>query len=198
MADVLLSSDSLTVLGGPTSINVDVDFGPAGNRGSLIYASIGDPNLTSSGVPADVQPFDLAINISASSSRYLTIYQYYSADGVESWQELTRLSPNAGSFNLDIYFANGVSQQTPGVDGILVPISSITESTDLTPANFNIQYAIESIAPTMSSMVISPSFIEVGNITYLAFGLTAIEFNGVTLAAVDGTTKKVHFFITVV
>lgn len=198
MAEVLVSSDNLTVLGGPTSINVDVDFGPSGNRGSLIYASNGDPNLSTSGIPADVQPYDLAINISASSSRYLTVYQYYSADGVESWQELTRLSPNAGSFNLDIYFANGVSQQTQGVDGILVPVSSITESTELTPANFNIQYAIESVTPIMSSMTISPTLVVANNISYLAFGLSAIEFNGVGLAAVDGVTKKVHFFITVV
>lgn len=198
MADVLLSSDDLTVLGGPTTVNVDVDFGPTGNRGSLIYASNGDPNSAGSGLPADVQPYDLAINISASSSRYLALYQFYSADGVDSWQELTRLSPNAGSVNLDIYFANGVSQQTQGTDGILIPVSSITDSTELTPANFNIQYAIESTTPIMSSMTITPSFVDVNNVSYLAFGLSAIEFNGVSLAAVDGVTKKVHFFITVV
>lgn len=198
MAEVLLSSDDLTVLGGPTTINLDTDFGATGQRGSLIYASNGAPTDPGSGIPDTVLPYDLAINISASSSRYLTVYQYYSADGATGWNELTRLSPNAGSVNLDIYFASGVSQQTQGTDGILIPISSITDSTELTPANFNIQYAIESVTPIMSSMLISPTFITLNNISYLAFQINAIEFNGVSLAAVDGVTKKVHLFITVV
>jgi hypothetical protein len=143
-------------------------------------------------------PYDIAINISASSSRYLTVYQYYSADGATGWNELTRLSPNAGSVNLDITFANGVSQQVPGTDGIAIPISSITQSTELTPANFNIQYAIESVTPIMSSMLVSPTFFVDNNISYLAFQINAVEFNGVSLAAVDGVVKKVHLFITVV
>ncbi len=191
MPEVLLSSDSLTVLGGPSSVSVDVDFGPAGKRGSLIYASNGDPNLSSSGIPADVLPYDLAINISASSTRYLTVYQYYSADGVESWQELTRLSPNAGSLNLDVVFTAGVGQ-------IGIPVSAITDNTTLTPANFNIQYAIESVTPIMSSLLISPTFVVSNNISYLGFQINALEFNGVSFAAVNGVTKKVHVFITVV
>ena len=205
MAEVLLSSDDLTVLGGPTTINLDTDFGAAGQRGSLIYASNGAPTDAGSGIPDTVLPYDLAINISASSSRYLTVYQYYSADGATGWNELTRLSPNAGSVNLDIYFASGVSQTakdpanpTVFTDGILIPISSITDSTELAPTNFNIQYAIESVTPIMSSMLISPTFITLNNITYLAFQINAVEFNGVSLAAVDGVTKKVHLFITVV
>ena len=198
MAEVILSSDDLTILGGPSSVALDLDFGATGTRGSLIYASNGDPNLETSGMPSDVLPYDLAINISASSSRYLTVYQFYSADGVDSWQELTRLSPNAGSFNQDIYFASGVSQQTPGQNGILIPVSSITESTELTPANFSIQYSIESLTPIMSSMLINPTLVELENVSYLAFQINAIEFNGVSLAAVDGVSKKMHFFITVV
>ena len=44
MADVLLSTDSLTVAGGPASVSVDVDFGPQGQRGSLILYGLTDPN----------------------------------------------------------------------------------------------------------------------------------------------------------
>lgn len=198
MAEVLLSTDNLTVLGGPTTINLETDFGGQGVRGSLIYASNGIPGTPNSGIPEDVLPYDLAINVSASSTRYLTVYQYFSADGVSGWNELTRLSPNAGSLNLDIYFAGGVSQQVPGINGIGIPVAAITTNTSITPANFNIQYAIESITPIMSSMLISPEFVVVDNIPYLGFQINAIEFNGVTLAAVDGVTKKVHLFITVV
>ena len=70
MAEVLISSDDLTVLGGPSTVAVDLDFGATGTRGSLIYASNGDPNLPASGIPAGVLPYDLAINISASWSSF--------------------------------------------------------------------------------------------------------------------------------
>lgn len=43
MADVLLSSDELTVLGGPAEISVDVDFGPQGDRGSLMFVGPDKP-----------------------------------------------------------------------------------------------------------------------------------------------------------
>lgn len=198
MAEVLIANDDLTVLGGPSSVNVSLDFGPPGQRGSLIYASNGVPSDSNSGIPVDVLPYDLAINISASSNRYLTVYQYFSADGASGWNELTRLAPNVGAVNLDIYFANGVSQQTPGNDGILIPISSITQSTELTPANFNIQYSIESVTPILSSFLVSPTFFTIDNIVYLGFQINAVEFNGTGFGAVDGVTKKVNLLITVI
>ena len=198
MAEVILASDDLTILGGPASLNIDVDFGPPGQRGSLIYASNGVPSDANSGIPSDVLPYDLAINISASSNRYLTVYQYYSADGATGWNELTRLSPNVGAVNLEVYFANGVSQQIPGTDGIAIPVSSITQSTELTPANFNIQYSIESITPILSSFLVSPTFFTIDNIVYLGFQINAVEFNGTGFAAVDGVTKRVNLLITVI
>jgi hypothetical protein len=198
MAEVLVAGEDLTVLGGPTTINLQTDFGSTGQRGSLIYASNGAPSDPNSGIPSDVLPYDLAINISASSNRYLTVYQYFSADGASGWNELTRLAPNVGAVNLDIYFANGVSQQIPGTNGIAIPISSITQSTELTPANFNIQYSIESITPILSSILISPTFFTIANIVYLGFQINAVEFNGTGFAAVDGVSKKVNLLITVI
>jgi hypothetical protein len=198
MAEVLVAGENLTVLGGPATINLQTDFGGPGQRGSLIYASNGIPSDPNSGIPNDVLPYDIAINISASSNRYLTVYQYFSADGASGWNELTRLSPNVGAVNLDIYFANGVSQQIPGTNGIGIPISSITQSTELTPANFNIQYSIESITPILSSLLVSPEFFTIDNITYLGFQINAVEFNGTGFAAVDGVVKRVNLLITVI
>jgi len=198
MAEVLVAGEDLTVLGGPTTINLQTDFGSAGQRGSLIYASNGVPSDSNSGIPSDILPYDLAINISASSNRYLTVYQYFSADGASGWNELTRLSPNVGAVNLDVYFANGVSQQEPGTNGIIIPVSSITQSTELTPANFNIQYSIESITPILSSFLVSPTFFTIDNIVYLGFQINAVEFNGTGFAAVDGVSKKINLLITVI
>lgn len=205
MAEVLVAGEDLTVLGGPTTINLQTDFGSTGQRGSLIYASNGAPSDPNSGIPSNVLPYDLAINISASSNRYLTVYQYFSADGASGWNELTRLAPNVGAVNLDILFTSGVSQTAkdpanPEVytDGILIPVSSITQSTELTPANFNIQYSIESITPILSSILVSPDFFTIANITYLGFQINAVEFNGTGFAAVDGVSKKINLLITVI
>jgi hypothetical protein len=202
MAEVLLSTDNLTVLGGPTTVNVETDFGAQGTRGSLIYASNGIPGTPNSGIPSDVLPYDIAINISASSTRYLTVYQYFSADGVSGWNELTRLSPNAGSVNLDITFASGISQLVPGINGIGIPVASITENTSVTPANFNIQYNIENSSATLilSNLEVIPEFQVIDNIPYLAFVIKAFVVNPITQAIepLDGVVKKVHVFITVV
>ena len=47
MADILLSNDDLTVFGGPETINLDLDFGPTGDRGSIIIGVQGDPRNAS-------------------------------------------------------------------------------------------------------------------------------------------------------
>ena len=51
MVDVLLNTEDVVVLGPPDSIDVLVDIGPQGTRGSKIIVGSGDPNtLTSNGV----------------------------------------------------------------------------------------------------------------------------------------------------
>jgi hypothetical protein len=44
MVDVIVSPDSLSLVGGPSTVNVEVDFGPAGTRGSQIFVGRGQPN----------------------------------------------------------------------------------------------------------------------------------------------------------
>jgi len=45
MADVILSTEDLTVLGGPSSLNLEIDFGPKGDRGSQIFVNLGRQQL---------------------------------------------------------------------------------------------------------------------------------------------------------
>ena len=60
MTNPILAVDDLTVLGGPTTVNVEVDFGPEGPRGSMIYTGLGNPNDNTP--DGDVQLLDLYIN----------------------------------------------------------------------------------------------------------------------------------------
>jgi hypothetical protein len=92
MAEVILSSDDLTVLGGPAEISVDVDFGPKGDRGSLIFYGLGKPDEIST-LPEDLKAYDTYINASPTDSEYQFLYQYISADGgTPSWVKIFKLT----------------------------------------------------------------------------------------------------------
>jgi hypothetical protein len=53
-------TDDVLVLGGPDTVNVEVDFGDKGDRGSLIFVGNGNPDSVDIG--QDPRVFDLYIN----------------------------------------------------------------------------------------------------------------------------------------
>ena len=100
MVDILLSSDDLSVFGGPASIDLNVDTGAQGVRGSLILTGPGKP--TDAGVTFSTPPMpqDLYINLLPSDFEYLFLYQYGSVDGVLTWSKVLRLIPNTAIANI--------------------------------------------------------------------------------------------------
>jgi hypothetical protein len=46
----VVNTDEITVLGPPASIDLQVDIGPQGERGSLIFAAPGEPTSSSGSV----------------------------------------------------------------------------------------------------------------------------------------------------
>ena len=50
MVDAYIITDELAVLGGPDTVNVEVDFGPSGDRGSQIFSNTGKPVIGSNGL----------------------------------------------------------------------------------------------------------------------------------------------------
>jgi hypothetical protein len=107
MVDILLSSEELAVFGGPASIDLNVDFGPAGTRGSLIFTGNGKPTDPDVDLPNDLQPFDLYINLNPDDFEYLFLYQYGSINGILTWSKVLRLIPNTAIANLPVIFYNG-------------------------------------------------------------------------------------------
>ena len=107
MVDILLSSEELAVFGGPASIDLNVDFGPAGIRGSLILTGNGKPTDPDVDLPNDIQPFDLYINLNPNDFEYLFLYQYGSINGVLTWSRVLRLIPNTAIANLPVIFYKG-------------------------------------------------------------------------------------------
>lgn len=91
MAEILLASEELTVLGGPSSVSVDVGIGATGERGSLTYAVSADPRLATTTKPSNIKVYDIAIVINPSESDYRVMYQK-TGPGSEDWSELIDLN----------------------------------------------------------------------------------------------------------
>lgn len=109
MADVILSTPSISVLGGPATVRLETDFGAPGKRGSSIIFVNGNPN-TNPPTNEDVQLLDLAINVLASDPEYQYLYQYQSVDGNNVWVRQISLASNGASFQASVDFENGVGE----------------------------------------------------------------------------------------
>ncbi len=190
MVDIVLDSEELIVLGGPSQVAVQVDLGPDGDRGSIFVVdssepnSITDPNTNIiSGIT--VQAFDMYIN-----TQNKKMYQYVAGDdGLLTWVEVLSLIPNTYSVNKAVTFSNGEATIS---DILIANIVDTGSTSGLTAANFNVQYSIVGSAPIASSISVSnPS---AGALPITLYGS---EFDGTTWSDLSGS-KTVHLLITVV
>lgn len=192
MAEVLLSSDDLVVLGGPAEISLDVDFGPKGDRGSLIFYGLGKPdeNLT---LPEDLRPYDTYINASPSDSEYQFLYQYISADGgTPSWVKIFKLITNTHSQNYSRNFIDGTASVNVPVS-LIVPEGLIG---DVPAENFSVQANIINDNPVSLSTTVSEIIIE-DDQSVLPIAFSAIEYESGSWQNLTGQ-KTIHLLITMV
>ena len=191
MSEVLLGNDDLTVFGPPEVVELLVDIGPKGDRGSQTYVGSGEPNTLMSGTTIfGKQVFlnDLYINTSPGAD-YGYMYQYVSQPGGNLWVEILRINPTIYSKRFLTTYNNGAGQ-------IIIPISNIvtTSGTPLTSENFSIQYSIAHTNPVSSSMQV-PTL--AGSGTQLVINFSAVEFvSGAWQNLDEGVTT--HIFITIV
>jgi hypothetical protein len=107
MVDILLSSEELSVFGGPASIDLNVDIGAQGIRGSYIFTGNGKPTDPDVQFSQEIKAYDLYINLKPSDLEYLFLYQYGSVNGVLTWSRVLRLIPNTALANIPVIFYNG-------------------------------------------------------------------------------------------
>jgi hypothetical protein len=191
MPDVLLSNEDITVLGPPELVELLVDIGPTGQRGSKFFVGTGEPNsLTTDGTifSEEINLYDMYIN-SAPGTNYGYLYQYISETGGNTWTQVLRISPILYSKRHSVAFSSGEGS-------ISIPISNIVtvSGTPLTASNFNVQYSIENTAPIASSIEI-PALTGAG--TNLVVNLNAARYASSTWSNLTGEVT-VHLFITVV
>lgn len=166
MPDVLLSNDDITVLGPPAVVELLVDIGPTGTRGSQVFVGVGDPNSIEIGQTPLLN--DLFINTSPGGELGY-MYQYVSEPGGDTWIKVLDLNPAIYSINYEAIFSAGTTS-------ITIPISDIVDVTGapLTADNFNVQHSITHTNPIASSISI-PAL--VGDGSNLVVDITAVEYS---------------------
>jgi len=188
MPEVLVSNDDITVLGPPSIVEVLVDIGPAGTRGSQTFVGVGNPNIVEIGQTPLLN--DLYINASPGAD-YGYLYQFVAQPGGNTWIEILDMNPV-------LYSETHLTTYIAGSAQISIPISNIVSVSGLTAENFNIQYSIAHPNPLGSSMSI-PAF--VGSGTNLVINFKAVEYDDDSGPAewipLDGTVTT-HLFISIV
>jgi hypothetical protein len=186
MVSVVLNNDDVTVLAPPAIIEVLVDIGPQGTRGSQFFVGVGNPNSVDIGQTPNLN--DLYINTSPGGELgYL--YQYRSEPGGNVWVEVLDIYPSVYSENAQVTFESGASE-------VIIPVADIVTvtGTPLVSENFSVQYSIAHTNPVASAMQI-PALVGAGD--NLVINLEAVEYAGGTWSALDQSVT-IHFNITIV
>jgi len=181
MPDYLFQNEDLDIFGGPTSLDVSLDFGRTGQRGTRTWVGNGDPSVALAS--QDINLYDLYID-SGSSDGWL--YQYIPEIGGPDWAQVLRLNQQQDSRITSKTF-------TTGQTTLSIPTSEITTDTTLDASQFIIRYNIENDKPIASSFTYS--IVTTGGIKKLEIVIKAAEWNGTTWANLSGP-HNIHTFIS--
>ena len=189
----LLSNEDITVLGGPATITVDLDFGPTGQRGSYWIVGNGNPNNQDTVIGQTPQVQDLYLNLDVEDGEYLSVYQYQKGLGTTSWVKLVNLIPKIFSKNVTANFVAGsASVNIPLVEVVPPEIIGSTVITD-----FNVQHSIVNTnSPVASGLSVSDIIIDNGT-QVLSLDITASKLQGGAWENLSGE-QSVHLFISLV
>ena len=196
MTNVFVSSEDVKVIGGTANVNVEVDFGPQGDRGSIFLVGNGNPNAVTN-FTETLQLLDLYINVQATDDDYMGLYQYVNVSGVNTWVLTGTLIKDKFSVVRSVSFTNGTT--TSEVDFRVSNIAPQSLVGGLTAANFNVQCTFsDPTNPIAHSIVIKPLEFEAGTgDQILPVDINAVEFSGGSWINLNRTVS-IHFLITVV
>lgn len=179
---IVVSVDELNVGSFVDQIDLSVDVGPEGRRGSITFAGSGAPPETPNTAVTDVygmvsifEPGDLYIRTGSGTPYYAYLYIYQQNPGGNEWVPICPLQPDLYNNQLTLVFTAGASAQ---VD---IPFEDIfgTATTALAATDFIIQAT--GVDSGTDVHVIGVKTVNPNNGT----GMLEIVFNGRTL---DATT----------
>lgn len=177
MADIVLQTVDLDVFGGPSSLEVAVDFGQTGERGSRIFAGFLGPTIDLVG--EDILRYDWYIN---NTTGRMFQYTIQPGGNTLAWIEAVNLV-------LSQYSVISTTSFTAGTTTISIPTNQLTTDSGTVPDDYVIRYSIEGSNPISSAFTYTVSG---GNINIT---VSAIEYSGGSWSNLSGN-KDVHLFIT--
>lgn len=184
--DVVLESQDIVVLGGPTNIEVQLDTGATGTRGSLAYAGSGLPSSSTIPNYSSILPGDLYINISPGAN-YSWLYQYLVKPAGNTWEPIVQLNPTLYNKIHTVAFTDGSAT-------LSIPLTNITSSYSLlTPDNFEIQLTFENDNP-ISFSISGKQIVS----TDLSLTIAAAEFDGAAWSMYNDTNARICISIRVI
>lgn len=213
MAEVVVSSDDLTVLGGPAEVQLDVNVGESGIRGTFVMYGLLNPNDPNAQFIATPLIFDLYILTDPSSDDYLQVYQYVNQAGVNQWIPTIKLTPNFYGTNRAMTFIGGeasidINVFELGLVEIRTDIIDLTNTKFLfgvqaTLSNYEVTSEVTGIPSPHLPAAVS---VEVGDIFLdpadsqlkLPLKLHAAEFNGTGMQLINAKNVIAHLSILVI
>ena len=193
--DVTLGSTvELVLSGGPASLDVEVDFGAQGERGTKTFIGYGNPNATGTNFPDTPIALDMFINIAQYSedAEYLSMYQYVVENGALIWKYVATLLPTVFSDNYQTTFVAGEAH-------IDVPLNAFVPESILSTVEadmFNVQINVGNLLPVAVGAT-AGQIQTTSGLRTLTIDLNAVEFDTGEWVALEGQ-KTVQLFITMV
>ena len=186
MVDVLLDTQDIRVLGGPSIVNLELDFGKEGIRGSEIHAGYGKP--VGDNLPPSFQLKDLYINVDPADDEYSCVYQYITTVVDENapandWVIILRIIPLSFNINTELTFENGVATFSLPLSNLLSPeaLGQITKEI------INVQITLENLFPTAISVAnLNIQTVQSPTVTLLQITFSAAELDGATWTPLEG------------
>jgi hypothetical protein len=191
--DVNLTPTSLDVYGGPTSIDVSLDFGPPGQRGSRIWVGSGNPAQVLVG--QEVIVGDLFINTNTTNQFYGWLYTYVESVAGPAWELALRINQSqyslisTGSFNSE------------GKATVNIRLSEITKDTVVLKDQFTVRYSMENANENPVASSFEYDIVSILNSQteqselFLQVVISAVKYSGGTWSNLTGN-NKVHFFVS--
>lgn len=186
--ELLLNTPEIAVIGPPNTVEIQLDFGPTGQRGSKIFSGFDDPNTTSPS--SNVLANDIYIRESQGQTEGY-IYQYLS-DGIGGYQwekignlkpaiytEISNIAPVGGLYPYSVSLATAFSNYS---------VSSITAD------NVSVQVTPELSTASVPLLVTiySKSINSLSNEIEIDFNV--LEYSGSSWAT--STNTDINFHIT--
>ena len=184
--DVILESPQVVVLGGPSNIQVQLDTGATGQRGSTTYIGSGLPSSSTIPNYSLILPGDLYINV-APGVNYSWLYQYLVKPGGNNWEPILSLNPALYNAVYEVSFVAGEAT-------ISIPVLNITTtSTGLTSDNFAVTFDFENLNPISASL--KSKSLTSGNLVLV---FTAAEFDGSSWSALVDASVRLSISVRVI